>query len=283
MKTLIMMYGLDEEKLGLELFERLVNIYPEAKGKYSFPNIGLDGDDPRSQQVLDCLLEHGFSPSNDLGLRGETEFGMNLVRQYDSHDLEQASYLVLTPAQFLGSNFTTTATGVVQIPQTSAAATSSIGHIDYGRTLVSQKINEALLKEDMRHLVLRETVALDDDLLTAEEEKAFWELTSDLTLPPLSPTMYKVDKSGKMISGANGEEYLLREGLSIPDVLYRPPELRYTSASFSLLPAFDVALTLERAGGGNSQWRSLIVSQRMYQFCTKHSLQIDWQPVRIEK
>ena len=281
MKTLIMLHGIEEEKIGHNLFNRLGEIYPEAKGKHTFPNIGLDGDDPRSQRVLDSLFECGFSPSRDLGVRGDNEFTMNLVRDYDSHDLEQASYLVLKPLHFLGSDITRGVSGVAQVPQTSKAMDTPIGYISNGGALVSQKIGDLLIKEDMRHLVLRETIALDSDLTTTEKNKVCWELISDLILPPLSSTMYKVDKSGNVISGADGEEYLLREGLSIPDVLYRPAELHYTSEAFSSLPVFDLALTCERAGG-ESQWRSLIASQKLYRLCTKNRLQINWQPVRVE-
>ena len=279
MQTLIFLYGLTADVLGRSLYERLRAIYPEAANEYAFPVKGLDQADPRSQQVLDCLAAEGWHPATDLGPRGPDEFAINLARFYDAADLEACEYLVLTPQVELDKTLRHSQHGRVQVPRRWKKSPQPIGCIGMN-VFVSAHIERLMQEEPWHHLLLREIEAVPADL-PGEADPFCWEVASDLTMPPLSAAMYKVNQLGKVVSGEPGQAWMLRESLSLPGVLYRPAEYHYERDALQAIEPFDFAETLE-AIGGNTPWHHLIVSQRVYQFCCKHKLKVDWKPVRLD-
>ena len=149
--------------------------------------------------------------------------------------------------------------------------------------VVSDRLRTRMEQAGFQHLVFRETT-------TNKPPKPplpgpYWQLWSDLILPPLSPRMFlfgEKDQPYERIAfdGDYEKNWFPREGEFPPDVLFFPMELRYEPGVLEALPPFDLALTRELIG--STSLRALVVSQRFYQFCAAEKLPMRWLPVRTD-
>ena len=107
--------------------------------------------------------------------------------------------------------------------------------------------------------------------------KPYWELSSDMTLPPLSSKCSLWSNENKPFNGDYDKGCFIREGL------YSNPELHYERSALVSLSQFDIAQTHERFGNGAMvAYPKLVCSKRFYELCSQHEWEFEWQPVRID-
>lgn len=284
MQRVIKFPSVSEKEIGANVFEELVRIYPEGKqtnlASYDRFDFTLPEDDPRAQALLECLARRGFRPWNKLRKQQPDEFFMQIVRAYDASDFEQAAYLEPRPRFFFGHDAYPDAQGVLEIrTDVLMGNRPPIGTAGGGLwLLVSDGLKRQMEDAGLRHLVFGEVRFLQR---RRPPQECYWYLTSDLTLPPLAPVYQLVNKQGEPTSEYE-EAYAVREGLSIPEALYRPIERHYRAGDLEKVEPFDVGL----AGGFVKQVdidpKFIVVSNRFYRFCVAHDLEMDWIPVRVD-
>ena len=150
---------------------------------------------------------------------------------------------------------------------------------------VTNDLRLKLQQAKLSHLSFRETLIEDDE--EAEERYSegikerpeildpFWELTSDLILPPMSPDSKFVDHDGQPFTGD------LSKGCFLYDGFLHDPDPHYLAGSLDLASPFDLALTNERFGNYEGvSYRRLIASKGFYNFCVSNHLKMNWIPVR---
>jgi hypothetical protein len=107
----------------------------------------------------------------------------------------------------------------------------------------------------------------------------WWELTSDLTLPFVSPSMMLADRHGRRITDGDFSKGCYRH-----EDLYGHAELHYRAEDIEpLVGTFDLAHTREAFGQvQDPSVRPLVASKRLYELCRSKGLQSGWAPVRID-
>jgi len=278
MKTL-MLIALEEDEIGQALYEQIGRLYPEAKGGHYFGGQGLDWEDPRTQSVLNALKQDGFQPATGLGPEKPGEFSMDLTRIYDVKDLDEADYLLPLPGRTFDDTARSPAGGLV-LGVNRHSASINFGSSWHG-LIVSDDFKRLGEQAGLKRLVYRKVELVKPK--TGTPRGPYWELTSDLTLPPLAPQMSLVTDAGEVFRGDYKEGCLLREGLTVPSVLYRPPELHFTASAMESLPDFDLALTRETFGGSGNLYRAHVCSRNFRNFCRASRYRADWIPVRRDK
>jgi hypothetical protein len=142
--------------------------------------------------------------------------------------------------------------------------------------LASDRLKQQMEQAQLRHLVFGEVRFLRRQ----PPEERYWYLTSDLILPPMAPVYKLVNKHGEPISEYE-EGCSVREGLSIPEVLYRPLERHYRASDLAKVEPFDIGLAGPFAQK-SSNYLGRVVSNRFYRLCVAHKLKMDWIPVRVD-
>lgn len=273
-------------EVGHDLAEELFAVYPEGRhgpegsesGYYDF---FLPTDDPRLQRFLDTLKRHGVTPINVFEPRSPSpKYSLRLSRLYDQSDLDAADFLTPNPEPYFDAG--RTAEGllllVIEDVRDGIETTADIAAAGGMGTAVSDRLRRRIEQEQFVGVQFRET-ALDEPL-DEPLPTPYWELVSDIALPPLSKRNHLYNEVDQHFDGDYSKWWYVREGTQIPDALYFPPELHYDAADLEPVRPFDVAQTQERIGGG--QERDLVVSQRFYQFCQAENLPVKWMPVRID-
>jgi len=110
----------------------------------------------------------------------------------------------------------------------------------------------------------------------------WWEVTSDLELPALAPSVKLIDtRTGEPADERSGSCFLHEDSFAFP-------QLRYRREDLERMPPFDIACTQERFDRGYI-WvrppsaRARVVSQRFRQFCLKAGIKASFVPVQIEE
>jgi len=108
----------------------------------------------------------------------------------------------------------------------------------------------------------------------------FWEVTSDFILPPVSPSVELLDKSGKRVWPGSVASVSRVGGL------YNSPELHYRASDLRAIDSFDIAKTYESFGIAGTERKPdycpIIVSKKFYELCQHHNFKVDWLPVHID-
>jgi hypothetical protein len=170
----------------------------------------------------------------------------------------------------------------------------AIGHYG-GWTIVSDRTRRLIEASDLRRIGVRPTWCVPntpegrDDMAAAYpwdgHGEPWWELVSDVALPPMSHRAILLDKQGDRITNRRDYDKAIaqRESLITIDATIRDPEPRYLEAEITGLGGFDYALTYERFGGEiNDSGRKPIVSHRFYRFCRDNGITCNYVPVRLD-
>jgi hypothetical protein len=280
LKTRILLH-LDSDKIGPEIIQHLRDLYPGISNAYRFAGKALDAADPRSQQVLDYLAEQGWFPNPGTREQRPNEFGMTMDRIYDVQDLEEAEYLTMSVNPGVSENTAQVVAGKVCFLKPVAKA-KNIASVAIGGMVDSGRIKTVLEREALHHISFLPTEVVTK---TGERlgETPYWQMVTDLSLPPVSPSMKKVNSaSGVPMEEDEPGDFYMREGLTIPQVLYCPSETHYLASDLRSVAPFDLALAREKEGLG-ADFQCKIASQRLYQVLTGLGLDILWRPVRLEE
>ncbi|MCA9305628.1 MAG: hypothetical protein KDA16_03805 [Phycisphaerales bacterium] len=298
MKEYISIPTLQSDCVTDELIDSLATILPEgvrngrdASGKAtrSFCMDSIIQDDPRVNAILDTLRKHGMRPrSLDTPDRPRNEFWIVIRRKYSRSDLLQSEFLKFNGLKYASElGWRTKPEGLVILPVRSLQriidSRSDTLYTDRpGWTVVSDRVKDLVEQSDLRHISFRPTVLVsgrgrpEDPMVSWSEVGApWWEITSDYTMPPLSPTVEIVAQDGSPFVSYETQNLELREGS------YEVPELHYRRSEIAEADWFDLALSHEHIGKPPHQ-QMKIASQRFYQFCSSHHIKASWMPVRID-
>lgn len=266
---------------GPQAIAGLRKIYPDGRDNPRIYSVKVAEADPRGQQLLDYLASRGFTVWDTRQTRRADEFALYFERAYDQADFEAARLMEVSPEPYV-DDAERTPEGLLRL---SVAEMPPEG-VDFALVqapciVVSSRIRKLMEREAMAHLVFRPTEIAGTDEERKRHAGGYWELTSDLLLPPMMPPCTLVDAVDFSVVGPDHEwPYLMREGEHVPEVLFTPAEAHYSAAAIERLGPFDLALTLENFGDEYSRW--IMASPRFYRFCVAQRLEAKWTPARID-
>lgn len=299
MKEFISIPTLPSDRVPPAMIDELVAIDPagerigrDATGQQtrSFCFTNIPRDDPRVDKVFAVLRKYGWFPHIDETLPMQpNEYFLILERKYTRSDLRKCELLKFTGRRYVPDlGWRTKPEGLIVLPvhrMRKIAATDADTLYTYrpGWDVVSDRVKRIIEEAGMRHVVFRPTVLVrgkgmpdDPPASWSKVGDPWWEITSDYTLPPLSPTVQIVAQDGSPFVSYKTQNLELREGL------YRIPELHYRRADIERCEPFDLALSYEHIGKPPYQ-QMKIASQRLYQLFTKYSIKAAWMPVRLDE
>jgi hypothetical protein len=148
--------------------------------------------------------------------------------------------------------------------------------------IVSSKTRDELAAQGFQRLSFRWTkpatypdVGPPEVLSWEHHGPPWWEPWSDLTLPPLSPTMKHTDGTGNVVP----RDWKGWKWFSSPTE--DDERLHYLDSEPKAVEPFDIAVSHEHQA---SPWqRSLIVSQKFYQFCKSKNYAAGRGPVAVDQ
>lgn len=268
-----------------EVADGLGRIFPEGLAYGSFRS-ELPEEDPRTRQILEFLTGHGLSPWRGLRPHTKRDFSLNLERVYSRADIESAPLLELAPSAY-AEGASRDEAGLLRLRPDREILREKGGWFALTRPpglflacadglVVSDRLKTAIEAAGLRHVVFRPVGATEGEL-----PAPFWELTSDLVLPPLAKRCRFFDAiDGHEVSGDYSGPFVMREGGTFPELGYDPAECHYDAESLAAVEPFDLALGFEEYTGPNSRLR--IASQAFRLFCRKQKIRVEWKPVRVD-
>jgi hypothetical protein len=291
MKVIARILGLFRHDVGDDLFEKLVNAFPEGRGGshgHAF-DAALPLDDERTVRWM-ALLEHaGYSPWTDRSrpIHKSKEFWLEFIRQYEDSDLASCDLLEVSPRAVCPGEYRQEETGHVKLDVHRLDNSVDFALARYQRYVVPNRVKRRLEVRALSHVLFRPTLLADPHDTEGGAARVipwpqwgppWWEITSDYTLPPVSPSMDLRDRHSRPVPhGDRNREYRRQEGL------HAYPELHYTRQSLQGLEPFDLARTFE-CFGGELRWdeRTLVASPHFYRVFKELNVETDWVPVRID-
>lgn len=262
-----------------EAFDDLAAIHPggvdAAHGQLS---CDLPMGDERVARLLACLEAHSYWAWNGRGAKVPGEISMRISRTYDRKDFQAAPALLLNPVSHVFSIEPRTDDGRLVVETRNLKPTVRLGATHYG-LVVAAEIKEALEREGLVGLIFRPIEFRGLARAVADRSARFWELDSEVILPPLSPRMRFYHASGGAeVSGDGPPPFVYREGPDFPEINSEPPELHYTAESWADVPPFDLARTRERPLGDRG---IPIASPKLYRALAGLKVSVAWVPVRV--
>lgn len=212
------------------------------------------------------------------------EYLMHIRREYSKADLRACEYLELHAPEWSGGVFSTN--GPIELMLNKKARKGHIASIYLGHCVVSSYLRTVIGHASLRRVLFRETRLTDGfnpimRMSYSWEEvggEPWWQITSDLVLPRLSP--------GSVFIDTYGEPYVEGQsiGCHLVEGFYFYPERHYRRSDLAQVGAFDVALTHERFGvGPQNSHRALIISQKVYRLFVEHKVKAGYVPVRVDE
>lgn len=271
--------------ISSSLLEDLCRIHPEGRTGsqgHAFAS-ELPLDDPRTAAILERLRNNGMQPWQGRGDRHrDREFSYYLSRVWDDTDLVHFDYLELCPVSddmYVPGDGRIGGNTIAQMCSPGKASISLLGVGTYTYIAV-QRARDALESANLiglKFLPVEKTYeSVDYDLF--DEEDTWWELESDIELPPLAPSMTLETRDGRPFQGDFSEGCVRRDGF------YTHPELHYRRADLERIGPFDAARTFEHfhPRGPAPRSRAFVVSQKFYQVCRDNGIKTRFVPVRID-
>jgi hypothetical protein len=271
--------------ISKRLLEQLCAIYPEGRTGsqgHCFRST-LPVDDARTGAILYALKQAGMRPWKSGRERDNTrDYFFELQRIYDPSDLDACEFLELTAQGdevVMKGEPRLEGRTVAKIGEPGKADICMLG-ICSCTYITVQRARDALEAANLKGLkflpVEKSYESIDYDLY--DEEDTWWELESDIELPPLAPSMTLETRDGKPFRGDFTEGCIRREGF------YTHPELHYRRADLERIGPFDAARTYEHfhPRGPAPLSRAFVVSQNFYRVCRNNGIKTRFVPVRID-
>lgn len=267
---------------------RLAEIYPEGDSSALF-HLRLPEDDPRTQMVMEELRRSGWDSSTNKSASADSShrYWSAFWREYSHEDLVRCKWLLPLP---LGSaiGLTRDVGGHIELDLTIRGFPEGCDLAGTGNTwsVIPDRVKCQLEPLGLRHVSFRETVLNDvrdgpgvplawNDY---PESEPWWELSSDLVLPPMSPKMVILDWNKSRVSRGYEGPCFLKDP---DDPRVRYPEPHYRMDDLRSVGDWDLALTFERTAARDDA-RLLIASKRFYDAWWERGLKADWVPVRLD-
>ena len=253
---------INQQKFPPDLFAEISRLKPECKGPDFFHLEAKPGDDEDAklvEQIVAMCKERGLDR-----VRGAYSHHVSPV--YEPSDLEAAPLLRLSTQRKLfkgiNSNQRDERKRIV-LPATEAKPTIKIASIFPEPWIVVSSATRRILESGGLIGMKFDEVAIKGHSIHVAPEP-FWELRSDVILPKMLNSVINPPEPG-------WSTYTINDPLAEP---------HYRQSEIQALGAFDIAQTWERSGRSESP--DLIVSQRFYQYCLKHTIPLQVRPARID-
>ncbi len=290
MKTLVTFNSLVSivpNGISTDLLEALCSIYPKGRTGslgHAF-RATLPFSDPRVAKIEGILNDASYRRWDRLSESLDHEYVYQLSRVYDTADLKAAELLELHPPSEAGVHYEWRRSFDTQLAVGKPSRHAIITVARHGCYAVKDDAKKRLDTENLRGVVFKPAITRysidddeDDDDDLPDNDDVWWELTSDIVLPPLAPSMTLLHEDNTPFKGD------FRKGCKRREGYYNHAELHYRRADIDAVGPFDLALTHEMFGGLPNQFdRLVVVSQRFYQACVKHRVKTGFIPVRIDE
>lgn len=273
-------------ELQAHIVDELATVLPEGRIDPTRFQFNLYEDDPRLAQILKILDRHGINPTPR---GGTSELGKEYLlehwRDYHDSDLADVRYFRIRPAAE-GNGLFRDEMGRVEMIDAQFPRRGHIVRTPLFWIVVPERVKAAIEREGFRGVAFRETVLVGGHALLSKmtprpwsrHGEPWWELTSDVVLPPMSPTMELYDEHGDRVVNAD-----CSRGCSPREGLFVHPEYRYRRSDLAPIEPFDFARTAERFGrAGHVDTWHYIASTGFRECCVGHKWRCDWIPVRVE-
>lgn len=270
--------------------EAVRQLCPEGKFYQTCFDLYLSTADVRFDELLRLLDGWGYRRWGGEKRRDDLrEYSVYLFRIYDKSDWDDAQYLELWPSgEHCITNEGRDSHGRLMLARPTLKHPRRVGlsltAATLGVVLVTQHARDVLDRCGLHGLRFRPTVLVRGTGLREHATRPipwdqyksslpWWELTSDIVLPSLSPSL-------DLRNWKTRQPFRPTERLTACSL---PAELHYRRADLAALPPFDVAHTFENFGPAHSPSYRTVVSKRFYDCCVAHALKSHWAPVRIDE
>jgi hypothetical protein len=246
------------------LYKEIVAMKPECRGKEDFVIESQPGDEVTGgfiESLVDFCRRHSLTQTGT----GEIgTYGYDVVRHYDSCDLEVAPLLMLlTQKRMFREILSRDYSGRLMLPARQSGTAIKIASGMFNNLyVVSDSARKVLEAVQLAGIFFRET-ALSGTSARATAE-ALWEMDSNIKLP-------------KMMNSVLNEHSVV-PCYAIDELPYRYGEPHYRQSDILPLGQVDIARTFEPLGSEPG----LIVSQSFYQHCLRSKIPLEVRPVRID-
>lgn len=250
---------INENRFPGGLFEKIVQLKPECRGKDFFHLEAKAGDEANGElveRIVALCQEHGLDKS---------AYSYSAARHYEPADLSAAPFLVLEGGRALLYDVKRDEAGLLVLPAAKATASLKLQSV-FAREwfVVSNSVRRTLESAGLIGLQFRATLVQGHSVRAAETP--FWELTSGRTLP-------------EMVNRVRIDRDQHDAAYAIKDDSFQRPEPHYRRSEIEQMGAFDVAHTLEMVCRPEPL---LIISQRFYQTCVRNKVPLRVWAVRLE-
>lgn len=284
---------LNKHAMSRSAFERVLAIaYADGRYRSTF-SIDLPSMDPRMLDILHIVAAEFVTPLESLAHAAQPRSGFTYkrYRAYNHDDWNCCELLRMDPL----SHAYPSSDEVGAIDRTNdgfarLAVEEIPMRVDFLRAYglpaaVPQRVRSLLDRAGLESVVFRPTCpvrvvdAIDPvaDCTWSEFPEPWWELTSNLVLPPVSPSMKVSYASGSSTSRGSPDTCGISDGSGFHGL----PELRYLRTEIEALGYFDLAHVFERSSSSMFD-RALVASRRFYKTCCENNLGVNWIPVHIE-
>jgi len=268
---------------GEDVVQALSDIYPKGRDGGRF-ECSLPWGNSMMMRLLEVLAAHGLKPTAP-GPATPSDYHFAIDRTYGRSDLQEAAYLTFSSKTLLYV-VKRDEDGTLRLRTDRLKRGLDIGSATQPWLVVSDRVKDLIEGSDLLHAAFRQ-VLIDRpaDGATKRGAASFWELTSNLILPPMAPPARFIHgRTGAEVPADSAEPFIFREGIDIPGYYFLPPEPQYEEAALKSVGPFDLALTFEKIFGGDLGGVP-ICSQRFRQFCIDNALEqkMDWTPVRVHR
>ena len=279
MKTTLVVPGICAVDIPITAYNALIDIYPQGQRidfhDVEYWSVRLPATDPRAAAIIDILRGH------NLRLWG-SEIKARFEREYSKKEIESAAYLSPHFPRPFGTFEERGEDGTLKKNSQDLNPKALIGGSWGGALLIALELKQAIEDEDFIGAGIQRINLIGTPSKAIEGK--FRELTSSITLPPMSSHMAFFAAAGhgeiEEVNGDSRKPAVLREGRDIPEILYDIPALHYNKLDLAAAEPFDIALTRERFGLNKPH---TVCSQRLYEFCARHKLPIGWIPVYVDE
>lgn len=265
--------GLFRSDIGDTLFDDLARIHPDGvcgNQNHAFRCM-LPSDCLEVSKLLERLKQAGLRPSTRGVSRKEgEEFAVAVHRRYDYTDLRLCRFVECMPLDWLAHPKTDASDHIVANAREIKSGVSFMRYfaVEY-RILVRDDVKRVLNSASLSNVLFKPVHINPVDGV----DRAWWELTTSVIAPPLSPTLAITVRGKSAQRGETGYSWGFSEGI------YAYPELRYLRSDIDALGETDLALTYE----GCSGTKRMIVSQRLFETCAANDIEVNWLPVHVDE
>jgi hypothetical protein len=277
------------------LLERLVAIHPEGRrmSRDARGDVRLSGwyaelpvGGKKWAQVKGILESEGLKAQTQSTLRlAPNEYQLRIERKYVRSDLEACSHLLFNGVSMIEGLFRDDE-GRIKLTRSHLKRRSTdrvLCACAPAWIVVPSRTREVLESFSPAHVVFRPTVLVNrigsDQRYYSWDSfgDPWWEVDSDLILPPMAASMDIVDNDGRPMRGDDSNGCFIRDGI------VSPVEPHYARGALEYPGPFDLACTHERLGiHPADDSRLKVASKRFYLICREHGIKASWVPVRVD-